>query len=460
MKINRLDVIWNYCATFLKIGSSVIVLPIILTKIESGDVGLWVLFSTLTSVIFLLDFGFHNSFSRSVAFVFSGVDSLAVQGFSERDAGSSNEINYSLLRALITSMKWLYSRLAFFLLTLFLTLGTFYIHHVLEDYDGVRSRAYIAWFIFCFISSYNLYTLYFEALLEGSGQIRITKKITVLGQLLFLISTITLVYFRLGILALVISQFFSIVFIRFFSAKFFYTKELNKMISSADIIPFRDVLKIVSPNAVKYGITSLGGFLIQKSSVFLGSIYLSLSAVAVFGITKQVLDLVINVSTIALLTYIPKISNLRVQKRKEEIAIIYVRGVLIANLLFIGACLSIYFFGNTFLNQMGSKTLFAPDGVLLMMLASSFIALNTGMSSAVIATKNEIPFMIPSLLSGLLTVVLLFLGLHYGNNAMLVMAIVPGIVDLLYQGWKWPYEVSKDLPIGIHTLLKIIGRKD
>lgn len=447
MKINRLDVIWNYCATFLKIGSSVVILPIVLTKIESGDVGLWILFSTLTSIIFLLDFGFHNSFSRSVSFIFSGVDSLTTEGFSEQEIDGNKEINYSLLRALISSMKWLYSRLALFLFLLFITVGTFYIHHILEDYEGVKKQAYIAWFIFCFISSYNLYTLYFEALLEGSGKIRVTKKITVLGQLLFLVSTIILIYLRLGILALVISQFFSIVFIRFFSSKYFYTEELYRNLKSAEIIPFKNVLKIVSPNAIKYGVTSLGGFLIQKSSVFLGSIYLSLSAVATFGVTKQVLDLVINVSTIALLTYIPKISNLRIQKKKQEIAVIYLRGVLIANLLFICACLIIYFFGNVVLNHMESRTLFAADNILFVMIISGLIALNTGMSSAVIATKNEIPFMIPSLLSGILTVTLLFLGLHYSNDRMLVMAIVPGIVDLIYQGWKWPYEVLKDLPI-------------
>ncbi|UZJ65438.1 hypothetical protein OKW96_04375 [Sphingobacterium sp. KU25419] len=41
------------------------------------------------------------------------------------------------------------------------------------------------------------------------------------------------------------------------------------------------------------------------------------------------------------------------------------------------------------------------------------------------------------------------------------MAIVPGIVDLIYQGWKWPYEVLKELPINSRIwlgVLKIKGR--
>ncbi|UZJ65436.1 hypothetical protein OKW96_04365 [Sphingobacterium sp. KU25419] len=334
MNINRIDVIWNYCATFLKIGSSIVVLPIILTKIDSGDVGLWVLFSTMTSFIFLLDFGFHNSFSRSVSFVFSGVSNLSSKGLAESNLSDSPTINYSLLLALINSMKWLYTRLALFLLSSFLIFGTIYIHYILADYIGNKSYAYLAWFVFCFLSSYNLYTLYFEALLEGSGKIRISKKITVIGQVLFLLSTIALIYLGLGILALVISQLFSIVFIRYFSSKFFYTKEISTQIKSAEIIPFKNILKIVSPNAIKYGVTSLGGFLIQKSSIFFGSIYLSLSAVATFGITKQVLDLITGIASIALITYLPKISSLRVQNNKESIAVIYLRGTLVANFLF------------------------------------------------------------------------------------------------------------------------------
>ena len=39
------------------------------------------------------------------------------------------------------------------------------------------------------------------------------------------------------------------------------------------------------------------------------------------------------------------------------------------------------------------------------------------------------------------------------------MAIAPGIIDLLYQGWKWPYEVIKDLKISYKDLnfMKILN---
>ena len=59
IKINKSDLVWNYAATFLKIGSSILLMPIILHKMSPESVGIWNIFLTISFFLSLVDFGFN-----------------------------------------------------------------------------------------------------------------------------------------------------------------------------------------------------------------------------------------------------------------------------------------------------------------------------------------------------------------------------------------------------------------
>ena len=69
------------------------------------------------------------------------------------------------------------------------------------------------------------------------------------------------------------------------------------------------------------------------------------------------------------------------------------------------------------------------------------------MASNIILTKNEVPFYKASILSGLVIVLLLILSFKLTQLGVFSMVIVPLVVDILYQGWKWPLEVIRELGI-------------
>lgn len=451
MQINKIDVYWNYLATFFKIATSILLLPLILKYLPSEDVAMWTIFTTISGLIFLLDFGFHSSFVRNVSYVFGGIHFLEKEGISN-NLETSNVINYSLFKGLIETMKWFYTRVSLLLLFLLLFFGSFYINLLLKGFDGNKSNIWIAWVIFCLINTYNLYTLYYESLMEGRGLIRLSKKITIIGNVVYLTFAVILVITNFGLVAIVFSQLLSVLIIRFFSYRSFFDKELIQNLDSTEAIPSKEILKTIFPNAYKYGITSLGGFMIQKASIFIGSLYLPLDHMASFGISKQILDVIIVIANITLATYIPKITHLRIERNTEAIKGIYLRGIVVSNLLFIVGALLFVFIGPLALEFIGSKTSFVSMEVLTIMAISCLIGLNAGISGAVIATKNVIPFMMPSIYSGIATVVLLMFFFKITNLGLLGLALAPGIIDLCYQGWKWPYEVCKDLNITLRDV--------
>ena len=74
-------------------------------------------------------------------------------------------------------------------------------------------------------------------------------------------------------------------------------------------------------------------------------------------------------------------------------------------------------------------------------------ARNIIMSSNIILSKNIVPFYKASLISGFLIVIFLFVFFQFTKFGILNLVIVPLVIDLFYQGWKWPMEVIYDLKI-------------
>ena len=455
MKITKTDVLWNYIATFFKISSSLLLLPLILHKLPSEDVGIWSIFTSIAALVFLIDFGFNSSFSRNVTYIFSGVSTLQKDGH-ETKFDTSGQINYGLLKGLLGSMRWFYSRVSVVLFFLLATGGTLYMHRLLENYHGNKVDMYIAWFLFISINTYNLYTLYYDALLEGRGLIRISKQVTILGHVIYLLVSIVAIYLGCGLIALVLAQLVSIIIIRTISQRKFFTTDIVLSLKNCEGEDRKEILKAIYPNALKYGVTSFGGFMIQKSSIFIGSLYLTLPAIASFGVTKQVMDISVNVANITLATFLPQIANLRVEGNYERIKVIYIKGVLIANTIFMLAALTIILFGTPLLHLIKSNTSLNQQ-VLTIVAISSLIGLNSGISGSVISTKNHIQFVKPSLISGIATVLLLFIFFKFTNLGLVGMALAPGLIDLCYQGWKWPMVVIKELNLKFSDFAKVVA---
>ena len=76
MKIGKKELFWNFSATFMKLGSNIIILPLILSNFNSEYIGIWNVFTLIASIIVLFDFGYSIIFTQNLTYVFSGLQSL------------------------------------------------------------------------------------------------------------------------------------------------------------------------------------------------------------------------------------------------------------------------------------------------------------------------------------------------------------------------------------------------
>ena len=441
--IGKREIIWSYAGTAFMIGAGVILLPFILHKMPQETVGIWNIFQTITALVLLLDFGFRPTFARNISYIFSGVKSLQRNGVAHTTSEAA--VDYSLLKGTLLAMKRFYRWMALAVFALLATAGTAYFYYILQKYSGDRQDALIAWILLIAINCYNLYTFYYEALLTGKGYVTRAQQINMLGQAVYLALAIGLIYAGFGLTAIVASQLISTVIRRILTYRVFFTPELKANIESVEPQEPKEILSAISPNAVKIGLTQLGGFMVNKSAILIGSAFLTLEQVACYGITIQVMDILARCATVFYQSYLPKLAQCRAENDLNGLKRYYI--------LCTGSLLAVYavgsvawiFLGNWALDLIQSQTHFVPTAMLMVMLLISTLEHNHAVSAGFIMADNKIPFFIPSLVSGAATVVLLWVFLSPLHMGILGLILAPGIAQLAYQNWKWPSVVIKEL---------------
>ncbi len=442
--IGKKDFVWTLAATFFKIGAGVLLFPFILRMLPAETVGVWTIFTSIAQLTYLFDFGFNNSFARNVSYVFSGVRSLKKEGYESVVADGAGDIDYELLSGTIKAMRYFYSRMAIVLFLLFATIGSVYVYVLMGDYVGDVREVYVAWVILVLINSYNLYTLYYESLMNGRGLVKRVHQIILIGNVVYIGFAIVLILLGGGLVAIVASQAISVLLIRFLSKRAFYTKDIVDNLSMVGDSDYKSVLSAITPNAVKVGLTSLGGFVINKSSMFIGSLFVSLEAMASYGITLQLLVVIGTFGGIVSRVYMPKVFQWRVEGRLDLVERMFYLSSAVMFFIFVVSGVVIVLWGDWMLGVLKSSTMLLPTGLLILVFIQHYLEYNHSNAAQYLLSRNEVPFFKASLLSAGGVLILLLVCVIWFDMGLLGMVLAPMIVQAMYQNWKWPLEVIRE----------------
>lgn len=441
--IGKKDVIWGYAATFFTVGAGIILLPFVLSQMSSEAVGLWNIFQTITALVLLLDFGFRPSFARNISYIFSGIRKLQVNGVAEAEKDAT--VDYSLLKGALAAMRQFYAWIALAVFALLLFIGTPYFLYVLQQYTGDKGDAIAAWIILCIINCYTLYSYYYDALLTGKGYMKRMQQITIVGQAAYILIAIVLIYAGMGLTAIVSAQLISTIIRRVIAYRTFYTEELKENLAQSESQDTHYILKMIMPNAVKVGLTNLGGFLVNQSSVLLGSAFLSLTDVAMYGITLQVANILGRCGSVYYQSHVANLAKYRAERDIAGLKNRYLYSTASLGAVYLVGGTLFLLLGNWALHFIKSDTQFLPAAMTAVVLLINFLEHNHATAAGFIMAGNKIPFFIPSLVSGAVTVALLVLFLPILDMGVWGVILAPGIAQICYQNWKWPSVVIREL---------------
>ena len=449
--IGKRDVAWSYAATFFWVGSGLLLFPFILNKMPAETVGIWNIFQTITVMVAILDFGFQPSFARNLSYIFSGVRSLQKEGvaavssegiYSDDDSAA---VDYGLLKGTLQAMQRLFRIISLAAFLLLATAGTAYFLYILGKYSGDKQDAIVAWVLLIVLNCYDLYTLYYDALLKGKGYVRRSQQIMILSQSVYVLLAIGLIYAGLGLSAIVGSRLVAIVLRRVLSHRVFFTRSMRKALAGVEAHDTKAIMNAIYPNAIKIGLTQLGSLAVNKSAMLIGAAFLTLEEVASYGITLQLLEILCNCSTVPYRAFSPKLAQCRAENDMAGLRRYYLICEAILLAIWVGGGSIAVLCGDSVLHLIKSQTMFLPTAMFAVLVGFHMLEDNQSMATGFIMSDNRIPFFIPSLLSGAATVLLLWLFLDVLGWGIWGMILAPGIAQAAYQDWKWPSVIIREL---------------
>lgn len=455
ININNKDIIWSYLSSFFSLSTSLLILPVILKNLSVQEIGFNYILSTITGLIILFDFGFSVQFARNFSYLFAGTQELLKDGISENKMIKNSKINFELIAVLISSAKYVYRKIAIIASLFLIIFGSLYVFKITNGFKSINHIIPL-WSLFILSSYFNIYFGYYQSLLIGKGLIKELNQINVISRVFQLTSSVILIYFNIGLFSLIISNFIFPFLSRFLMHKVFFNEEMRKEISFFNITNRQiiDLTKIVWHNSKKLGLVFIGSFLINKIGLLISGLYLNLNEIASYGLMEQIFGVVVSISSNFFNTNQSMFSFYRVQNDKINLLKLFSKSIFIFYFLFFSGTFFIITTSTFLLKIIGSNILLPIPVILILYSIVLLLEQNHSLFATFISTKNTIPFVKPSIISGILIVIGNLIWFQFIDKNIIGLIIVPGLIQLMYNNWKWPIEVLKEFDINFFNFYK------
>lgn len=430
-------------AQFLQYGAALLLLPLIVTYLSPEQVGVWYIFIAVQGLAMLMDFGFQPSFARSFALAFSGARELAREGLAgERDESA----NYALAGKILLAARMIYAGASLVVLTILLSFGTLYIGWVAESAGALaHADVMMAWVIFSFAVSVNLYLMWVSPMLIGADQVDKNYLYLISSRGTFFLVGAVLLVQGYGLSGLSAAFLLGPLFARIAIAVFLHP--LLADIKKAGSPEFRAAmreLETIWHNSKKMGMVSIGAYLINRYNIFVVSSFIGLSAAASYGITIQILMALNSVSQLAFHVALPKMVRARIENNLGQLKTLFAGASLFYLATFALGGVFVFLFGNSLLFLVGSSIKLLEGNFLLVLLIVFILEGNHSNSALTITTANTVPFVRSAIFSGVAIFCLSTLSGYFGLGMMGII-LSQGLVQMLYNNWKWPKMVYEEL---------------
>ncbi|MDO4702722.1 O-unit flippase-like protein [Tannerella sp.] len=457
VSISKKDILWSYLSQFLSIGAGILILPAILHKLSSQEIAINYILLSISAFIPLLDAGFSPQFTRNITYVFNGANVLKKEGYDHMHTGEN--INYRLLSSVIRATQYTYKRFALGLGLLLLSVGTWYMHIVTDGFSTVSNMLWI-WVLFCLSVLCTIYLLYYHSLLIGRGFIKESQKAYVFTKVLNMCIAIGLVYCNLGLISIAVANLLAPVIGRLLAHFYFYRDGLKEKIQ--DDISFSEIKSVLSvswPNVRKLSLITIAGYVVSQLGMFLSGLYLPLEEVASYGLMIQLSNVVVIVSSTLITIQTPAFASYRVTGDREGLIKKFASSMVLFYPLFIVGAVLLVWVAPKLLSVIQSNAVLPASYILITYCLIRLLEANHSCFANIISSANHIPFFHAALLSGLCTLIGYGLLILCSRTSILFFILVPGVVQLVYQNWKWPQVVLKEFGVNWMQFIRIGHRE-
>jgi O-antigen/teichoic acid export membrane protein len=446
-KVQRSALFYGAFATAIRVGANVLLVPFLLKRFSATELAIWWVFVALGAVANLADFGFGQAISRVYSYLWAGAEDFDAEGL--RPAHSDHCPNYLKLRQFSRTVQFFYMRIALAATVLLAIGGTPFIVRMSRSLDS-PIWLLVCWAVFVLATGYSLGSSHWMLACNGVNRVRELQASFFWSGLSFVMTAAFMLLVGAGLETMVVATLVRAIIARQICCRAYRSAVPDGELPEpkADF----DMLKRLWPNARKFGILSLGAYLVSNGTTLICSQLLGADATAAFGLTAQIGNFLVAFSTLWLAVKWPQITMMRMQGKLEEMSIIFARRLFFSLITFICLSAMLVIAGNKLLQWKGTHTRLLEMpllGIYLFYLGQQLFYVQFG---TLTFTENVVPFFRISLLTGIgLLGLTVLLARAYG---LWGVVIAPIIATFACSTWYVTARGFRGQPLSVKQLTR------
>ena len=428
-KILNSPTIMTWTSHLTIFAHGLIVTPLIVIMFTKDQISVWFLLQTLGGLGLLADAGFGFTLSRAVTFFCAGVEKLP-SNRKEYDDNLKHKgvMNKEKLASLFSTSFRVYLILSVIFILVFAPLGIAVIWNVmsLAGHDPYLWTAYGFSVASTFIT---LQTIKWSAYMSGTRRVAELRGFNTVMGIVKIIGFILLLFFRTGVLGLTLFVFlnsiFSNIYLRNKVQNWFKANNIRvKNVLSFD----KEIYKSLWTATWRLGLTTWGNyFTVYGTSLIIAQVN-NTTLIANFLFTQKILTFIQRISEAPFSANMPVIYTYLAKQKVAETKTEISKQLFLTITLMLSGFLFIGLFGNIILAFMNIDIRFVSGLIYFIFALAIFLDAHDTMQGTVYISTNHVPFLIPSLVSGALMILVGFLVLPlYGLLGLVMVKLLVGL---------------------------------
>lgn len=429
----------NWINQFSIFFHGIFVTSLILVKFPNLEYSFWMLLKTLTYFGLLAESGLGYTIERAASTFFAGAERIPANANEYKNVTQKRDTpNYEGLQELLYTTKYVYVFLSIITIIILTTVGIGILWNLFTQ-SGQSMDLWAAYLFMILQASVALQTIKWKSLMTGTQNLSQLYRFNTTVGIIRIFGYLALLLNNLGIVYLMAYSFIEQIVVYGYIRRFVVNWFIRKGITLRNSFHInKEIFASLWSVSWKSGLNTWGYFFASKGIELIISQIKDSKLMASYLFTNSIIGFIKNIASTPVSVQYPYFYRLLATKdffrMKKEVA----PRIFLANFLVISGLVGFGLVGNWFLDfiQAEDKSIL-PVAIYLIISLLLLFELNSLFHGTFYLTTNDVPFLVPSLITGALMVSLGFWVLpKYG---LLGLVSVQFILNMACNFWYSTY---------------------
>lgn len=447
-RLRHSSVVWSWVYNGARMASGLILLPLVLTKLPTAELGMYYLLLSLVALVPLVDFGFGPTIGRFVSYAMGGAEAIQPQGIAK--PGRSSAPNYDLLWQLLYTTRRLYGVLLLVLLVVMGVSGTYVVESSLQETSS-PALTRLAWGVTLISALYDIYSGWWGVYLRNMNQVLAATRIGLLSMVVRLVIASGLLLCGGGLLSLPVGSFCGSLLGRLLTRR--RCLHLLAGHSPPQVANVREYFSILWPNSWRTGVYFISGSVILPANTAICTRVLGLTATAQYGLSMQLVGITASMAAVWTAVKWPLIGQYLARHDAAAVQRVLRPRLWLQTLTFLLLAVALIGCGPMLLQQLGNHKTMLPARWVAPLLLNSFLEIQFGVWTTLIFAQNRMPFFWPVIAANVFSLALSLTLIHFTSLGLGALVLAPLLAGTLFNYWYWPCYAARSLGTSLFRFL-------